>query len=225
MIKGLYGIVDNSFSLEYSHFELAKFFLAGGCRILQLRMKEVVSRLKSAPPKGLGSRTLVRQWNDKVFETAKEIIKLKNDYDFTFIINDYVDVAGEVGADGLHVGANDISIEDARKRLPGKLIGYSSHSIDEALSAEKQGADYIAFGAIFPTKTKGPGHPVQGTDKLKELVAKINKPIIAIGGINRMNITNVLNTGVSSVAMITALTLASDIAKETKFFVELCQRF
>lgn len=151
---------------------------------------------------------------------------LKKNFDFTFIVNDFVDVAGEVGADGVHVGANDLPVSDIRKRL-GKnfIIGYSSHSIDEALAAQRLGADYIAFGAIFPTKTKGPGAPVQGIGKLKGIRDKISKPIIAIGGINRSNIEDVMLSGADAVAMITSITQAKDIVTETKWYVEKCQSY
>ncbi len=158
-------------------------------------------------------------WNSDVFEIAKKIIELKYKYDFTFIINDYVDVAAEVGADGVHVGANDLTIADVHNRIgKGFITGYSSHTIDEAISAEKMGADYIAFGAIFPTKTKGPGHPVQGIDKLKNLVETVKSPVVAIGGINRTNIDEVISTEVSSVAMITGITQAENIVEEVKWY-------
>lgn len=203
-IRGLYAIVDNTFSPKKSHFELASEFLIGGCKVLQLRIKKPGGAL----------------WDSEIFEVAKEIMELKKRYDFTFIINDYVDVAAELKADGIHAGSNDMPVDEIRKRVgPDYVIGYSSHSIDEALAAEKNGADYVAFGAIYFTKTKGPGHPVQGVDKLKELVKKLNVPAVAIGGINRANIDEVLLSGVASVAMITGLACADDVVAETRWYV------
>ena len=144
-------------------------------------------------------------------------MSFKNDFDFTFIINDHVDVALEIGADGVHVGADDMPVAEVRKKVGDKmLIGYSSHSLEEALQAEEGGADYVAFGAIFPTKTKGPGHPVQGLEKLRAVVEAVKIPVVAIGGINKENFGQVLETGVASIAMITALTDASDIAKRSQ---------
>jgi len=199
-IKGLYAIIDTSFSPQYSHYQLANLVLMGGCKILQLRMKN-------------------KKW-DEAYETAKKILSLKTKYDFTFIINDHVNMVGELKADGVHVGSGDAGIEEARNKLGNDfLIGYSSHSIDEAIVAEKKGADYIAFGAIFPTKTKGPGHPVQGIDKLKELCSIIKKPVVAIGGINRLNINDILDSGLSSVAMITGLSQARDVVEETEWYI------
>lgn len=208
-IRGLYTIIDTTFSPQYSNLELAEMFLLGGSKLLQLRMK---------------SENVVRGsfWSDEVFKVAKDIMRLKREFDFTFIINDYVDVAGEVAADGVHVGRDDMSIPDIRKRLKRDVIvGYSSHSLDEALRASRAGADYVALGAIFPSMTKGPGHPVQGIDNLRLVVRSVDKPVVAIGGINRENVREVLKTGVAAIAMITALTRAPDVIEETRWYVNL----
>ena len=203
-IRGLYGIVDNTFSPEKSHIELAGSYLVGGCRLLQLRIK------KDRPG----------PWDQNVFEIARGILRLKDRYDFTFIINDYVDVAAELRADGVHVGANDLPVDEIKARVGTRLmVGYSAHAIDEAVAAEKRGADYVAFGAIYPTKTKGPGHPVQGVEKLRDLVSRVSVPVVAIGGINRSNVDEVWSTGVAAAAMITGLTQADDVAGETRWHI------
>lgn len=215
-IKGLYAIVDNTFSPKYSHVELAHLILLGGCKILQLRIKGD----RHACQKTRQARDDNPLWNQEAFDAARKIMEFKKKFDFTFIINDYVDAAVEVRADGIHVGKSDMDIKDVRNRVGGRMIiGYSSHSIDEALEAEKRGADYIAFGAIFPTKTKGPGHPVQGIEKLKELCSKIKKPIVAIGGINRSNIKDVISAGADAIAMITGITQANDVVEEIKWYM------
>lgn len=202
-IHGVYAIADNVFRPEVNCAQLAEDFLKGGVRVVQLRMK-----------RDLGL----------ILDTTKEIISLKKRYDFTFIINDYVEIAKEVGADGVHVGKDDMPIAEVRKLVGGKmLIGYSSHSLEEALVAEKAGADYVAFGAIFPTKTKGPGHPVQGLEKLREVVESLKIPVVAIGGINRGNIQSVLATGVAAVAMISALTENEDVIASVSEAIQLAQ--
>lgn len=213
IIRGLYAIVDNAFRPELSHAELAEAYLKGGAGIVQLRMKRDYG-LRTADC-GL-EREEVR---GPIYNVAEEIIRLKRRYEFLFIINDYVEMAKEVGADGVHVGADDMPVAKVRE-VAGKkmLIGYSSHSLEEAVAAEKTGADYVALGAIFPTKTKGPGHPVQGLEKLREVVKALRVPVVAIGGIGKKNIKSVLETGVSAVAMITALTEVSDISKATQFY-------
>lgn len=200
VIEGLYAIADNTFISQHSCLELAKAYLDGGAKIIQLRMKGAIEK--------------------EVLETAKKIVRCKKGSDFVFIMNDWVTVAKEVGADGIHLGANDLPVREARRMVgPKMLIGYSSHSLEEALQAEAAGADYVAFGAIFPTKTKGPGHPVQGIEKLQEVVNALSIPVVAIGGIGRNNFQSVCKTGVASIAMITALTEAKDIAAEVSYYV------
>lgn len=199
-ISGLYAIVDNSFSLQYDHATLAAFFLKGGAKILQLRMKGAEE--------------------EAVLRAAQSILTLKKSYSFTFILNDAVTLAKELKVDGVHVGENDMPVAKVRELVGQKrLIGYSSHSLEEALIAEKMGADYVALGAIFPTKTKGPGHPVQGLEKLRAVVSLVKIPVVAIGGITRNNIENLLQTGVKSFALITGLTMTRNIEEETSWYV------
>ena len=199
MIRGLYCICDTSVSPDRDHLTLAKAFVAGGARIIQLRDKTGV-----------------------LPEVARAIRELKRQHPFTFIINDSVDLALEVGADGLHIGADDLPLREARRRLgPDKIIGYSSHGLDEALCAEAEGADYVAFGAIFPTATKGPNHPIQGLSKLAEVCRRVKVPVVAIGGIGRNNVKQVLEVGAKGFAMISALTQARNVAKEVQWFAKL----
>lgn len=205
-IRGIYALCDTSLNSRLSHLELARQLVAGGAPILQLRMK--------------GETDL-----GKVREVARQILALKQERDFTFLLNDFVALGAELPVDGVHVGQDDLSIAEARKILgPDRLIGYSSHSLEEALAAEAAGADYVALGAIFPTATKGPGHPVQGPETLRRVVAALRAPVVAIGGINRENLSQVLATGVAAVAMIGALSLAPDIAAEARWFVDQFQK-
>lgn len=208
-IEGLYAIVDTTFSPQYTHAELAEKILEGGCDILQLRIKR---------PKGSS------EVPPQVMDAARKISELKKRFDFTFIVNDYVDIAVEINADGIHVGSDDTRPDEIRRKVGDRfLIGYSSHSLEEAKRAASLPVDYVALGAIYPTKTKGPGHPVQGIDILKQTVTAIDKPLVAIGGITRSNIHDVLSTGVASVAMITALSEAHDVTEETKWYVKQMQ--
>lgn len=204
-IHGLYAIADAKWNPCTTLPEYVKRLLGGGCRLIQLRMKEV-------------DPVVVR-------ETALAIVRFKRAVDFTFIVNDHPDVALEVGADGVHVGNDDSSVVELKRQWGDRLmIGYSAHALDEAMMAAEVGADYVAFGAIFPTLTKGAGHPVQGLDKLREVVQGLHVPVVAIGGINRTNIGDVMKTGVSAVAMISALAQASDVETEVQWFVERMQR-
>lgn len=205
-IRGVYALCDTSLNPGISHLELAQQLVQGGVPILQLRMK--------------GETDL-----DKVRSTALAILELKKRRDFLFILNDFAELATELPVDGLHVGQDDLSVVEARKLLgPDRLIGYSSHSLEEAMAAETAGADYVALGAIFPTSTKGPGHPIQGIETLRQVVAGLKVPVVAIGGIGRKNFASVLETGADAAAMIGALSLAPDIEAEARWFVEEFQR-
>jgi thiamine-phosphate pyrophosphorylase len=201
-IQGIYAICDNTFCPQKPHLQLAEELLAGGIKILQLRMK--------------GESDLTR-----IRETSQQILQLKKKFDFTFIVNDFVEIAMELGVDGIHVGRDDLPLPTLLKKTKGKfLIGYSSHSMEEAVAAEQQGAHYVALGAVFPTATKGPGHPVVGLETLRQVVKKITIPVVAIGGINETNFSEVLQTGVAAIAMIGALTTGNNVTKQAAEFTK-----
>ena len=203
LIKGLYAIVDNMYCPDKDHVMLARQFLEGGAPILQLRMK------------GEKDRSKMRQ-------AAEGIMDLKKNYSFTFIVNDDVDLAKEIGADGVHGGIDDAPIREAREKLgSGFLIGYSSHSLKEAEKAAQEGADSVALGTIFSTPSKPEGHPIQGLETLTQVVQSVKIPVVAIGGIHRENIFKVLETGVQCVAMIGAITRVKSITEEVKWYCEV----
>ncbi|HSA60414.1 MAG TPA: thiamine phosphate synthase [bacterium] len=206
-VRGLYAIVDSTVTPETDLSVLTEEYLRGGASVIQLRDKR---RLESPD-------------RERIFrDTAGRIQDLKARFDFIWIVNDDLGVAKAIGADGVHVGRDDPSPEECRRILgPDKIIGYSSHGLEEAVGAERRGADYIAFGAIFSTPTKGPGHPVQGLEKLRQVVKAVKIPVVAIGGINRSNIKDVLATGVHSVAMISALAKTGDRIEEARYFSAL----
>lgn len=200
-IRGIYALVDNSQNPALDHERIARELLNGGVRILQLRLKG-----ETDP--------------ENIKRVADKIIALKKTFDFCFILNDWPELAKSLGADGTHVGQDDMPVRKAR-RLLGEhfLIGYSSHSLGEAVAAERAGASYVAFGAIYPTVHKGPGHPIQGVERLGKVVETLKVPVVAIGGIQRGNFAAVAATGVAAIAMIGALTQAADIAAEASYFV------
>ncbi len=205
-LSGLYAICDIHYSSHSSHLQLAQELLAGGISIIQLRMK--------------GEQDL-----QKVESSALEILQLKKQYSFIFILNDFVELAAKLGVDGIHLGQDDMEIHEARQIVgANKLIGYSSHSLEEAVTAEKKGADYVALGAIYPTQTKGPGHPVVGISTLNEVVRTLSVPVVAIGGIDQNNLTEVLATQVNAVAMITALTQAEKTTAAAQEMLALYSR-
>lgn len=198
-ISGLYALADTMHRPDLTPFDLAREFVRGGAPIIQLRMK--------------GKK------REEIRQQAERIMTLKIQAAFTFIVNDDPVIAREVGADGAHVGQGDMKVTEARRIVGAdRLVGVSTHSLEEAIAAEKNGADYIACGAIFPSVSKPRDHIVIGLEGLKEIAAAVKIPIVAIGGINRDNFREVLETGASAIAMISALSKSPDIAAETRFF-------
>jgi thiamine-phosphate pyrophosphorylase len=170
------------------------------------------------------------QYRDKTGSRRKgygEAIKIRapaRKHNALFIENDYSDIALAVDADGVHLGQDDLPVKEARNILgKGKVIGVSTHCIEEALEAEQAGADYIGFGPVFHTSTKDAGNP-RGTDLLKTIKNKAGIPVVAIGGINLENIHYVLETGADAVAVASAI-LKGDIEENAGKFMEIIKAF
>ncbi len=152
---------------------------------------------------------------------ASEIKKICGDKAI-FLINDRIDVALAVDADGVHIGQDDMPIKTARKLLgPEMLIGLSASNLEEAIEAEKNGADYVGLGPIFDTSTKKDAGKGIGSTKIKEVRAAIKIPIVAIGGINKENCQSVIQKGADSLVAISAIVCSSDVKKETEIFIDL----
>jgi thiamine-phosphate pyrophosphorylase len=192
-VAGLYVIIDAEALRGRSEVEVTRQAIQGGARIIQLRDK--------LRPKGM------------LVPLARELKKVCAESDTLFIVNDYIDLAIDSDADGLHIGQEDLPFATARKMLPGdKILGCSSATLEEALNAEKEGADYIAVGAIYPTPSK-PGTRIAGLETLRQVKSKVSVPVVAIGGINEDNITEVLSASADAVAVISAV-LGADNVKE-----------
>jgi len=193
----LYAIADTLGRSDLSFGELAHKLCAGGARMLQLRVKQVSSRAFLA--------------------IAREVRDICRQYDCLLIINDRADIALAVNADGVHVGQEDMPLAAARKVLgPDKIIGVSTHEPEQALWAERGGADYIGFGPLFGTNTKATGYTARGLDHLREMRVLVRLPIVAIGGITTERAASALAAGADAVAMISDLVLASDVAAQVK---------
>lgn len=175
---------------------VAEEAIAGGADIIQLRDKE--SSANEILRAGRAIRDLTRQ---------KKV---------PFIVNDRVDIAVALDADGVHLGQDDLPIEIARSMFRKvKLVGVSTHSLSQALEAEKRGADYIGVGPIFPTPTK-PDYKAVGLDLIKEVKDKIRIPFVAIGGIDGSNIDEVIAEGAGRVAVVRAVCGADDVRGAAK---------
>ncbi len=188
----LYVITDAKLSRGRSHLEVAQAAIEGGASIIQFRDKEMTTR--------------------QLVETARKIKELTDEADIPLIINDRLDVALGVDADGVHVGQDDMPAALARQLIgPNKILGVSASTVEEALQAEGQGADYVSASPVFTTPTKPDAPPPTGLEGLRAIVEAVNLPVIAIGGINEENATEVMEAGAQGVAVISAVVSAPDI--------------
>jgi thiamine-phosphate pyrophosphorylase len=191
---GLYVIIDPG---KLNAVEFARGAMEGGARIIQLREKD----------KG------------RALEIGKKLRVITREKGVLLIINDWADVAKTIDADGVHLGQEDMPIREARRLLSSdKIIGISTHNVNQALEAEMMGANYVGIGPIYATKTKDYG-PI-GPKVIEELRGKLSIPFVAIGGINENNIDEVLEAGTRNIAMISALTEAEDLKEKVKFFIK-----
>ncbi len=184
-------VTDESIQNSFSHEQIAKMAIAGGADMIQFRDKH------------RPASELVR--------IATSIRQICTQTGARFIVNDRVDVAMVVDADGVHVGQRDIPVEAARRLLgPDKLIGGSASTLEEALALQIDGADYVGFGHVFDTKSKIKGCLPVGLDVLGHVARELTIPVIAIGGISAANVESVVATGVHGIAVISAVCASGD---------------
>jgi thiamine-phosphate pyrophosphorylase len=205
VLPRLYAIIDPAQGAGRSSGEIAAALVAAGVRLIQLRDKRASSR--------------------ELCASAQRVAELVCKADGIFILNDRADVARTVDADGVHVGQDDLPVESARALLgPGKLIGYSTHVLEQVREADCSTADYIAFGPIFATASKENPDPVVGLRGLREARRATRKPLVAIGGITLGNARAVIEAGADSVAVIHALVGAPDITERARDFLDQLQK-
>ena len=196
----LYVITDEEIAGGLPHAEIARRAIAGGADVIQLRDKV----------RGC------REFN-RIGRTLREITRKTGTL---FIINDRLDVALACGADGVHLGQDDIRVDVARQLTPsGFIIGISVRTVDEAVRAERDGADYITLSPVFSTRSKYNAGPGQGLDVLQEIRRNVSVPVLAIGGINQDNVCEVMAAGADGVAVISGVLRSPDIttaARELK---------
>jgi len=201
----LYPVTGRALFAGRSDEEVIGQLAAGGAKIVQLREKNISDR------EFFALATLYRR------ETER--------HNMLLIINDRPDVALLCGADGVHLGRDDLPVPEVRKLLGhGAIIGASSHSVAQAIEAEKLGATYVNVGPLFPTPTK-PDAVIIGLEPLREAVAKVNIPVTTMGGIALDNIGDVLGAGVRHVGVITAVFGQPDIAAATRELVDRIRHY
>lgn len=187
----LYAVTDRAWTGKQTLCEQVESALKGGCTCVQLREKEL-----SEP---------------EFLEEAIKIHKLCQSYGVPFIVNDNVDIAVKCHAEGVHVGQDDMKAARVRQKVgDDMIIGVSAHTVEEALDAVKNGADYLGVGAVFGTSTK-PEADALTKDMLKSICDCVSVPVVAIGGINGGNIKELSHTGIDGVALVSAIFGADDI--------------
>lgn len=187
----LYAVTDRSWLNGQTLYEQVEQAVKGGVSFLQLREKELEEQA--------------------FLEEAKVIQELCKKYQVPFLINDNVELAASIGADGVHVGQSDMAAGAAREKLgPDRIIGVSARTVEEALEAQRQGADYLGVGAVFPTGSKADAVEVDH-QVLKEICSAVEIPVIAIGGIGRDNVAQLKGSGICGIAVISAIFAQNDI--------------
>lgn len=195
--KGVYAITDSETSLGKNLIEYSTELLLGGAKILQYREKN--------------------KRKGEILKEALELKKLTTKFNALFIINDYIDIALLVDADGVHLGQKDLPLKEARKLLgENKIIGISANTFEEAKEAQLNGADYIGVGPIFSTQTKKDADLPTGTKLLTKIKENLSIPFTAIGGIKLSNLDEVLKTGTTSICLVSELLSAPNTFEITK---------
>lgn len=194
---GIYGITAEKFSLGRSNIDVVADMIQGGISVLQYREKE----------------------NKTAREKLKECLairKMTRQAGVLFIVNDEVDIALLSDADGVHIGQDDLPIEEVRKLIGDRIIGLSTHNSRQAQDAILSGADYIGVGPLFATQTKDNVCEPVGLDYLNYVVNHVDIPFVAIGGIKQHNLNSVLNVGAKTVCLVTEIVGSDNISKTVK---------
>lgn len=199
-------------------------YLDGLCFITDRNICGLTSKEMSSLVLRAGIRWIQYREKNKprrdIYNEAALLRKLTAEFKASFIVNDHADIALAVNADGVHLGQEDLPLKEARKILgKTKIIGISTHSIEQAIEAEAGGADYVGFGPVFHTKTKDAGKP-KGIQMLKEVKKHVKIPVIAIGGITSENLQSVLDSGADAVAVASAI-LRGNISDNISGFLKI----
>lgn len=197
----LYAVTDQSWLKEgETLLDVVKEVLKNGATFLQIREKDL---------------------SEGDFEAeAKKLKGICQEYRVPYVVNDDVEIAMDIDADGVHVGQSDIKGRDIRAIIgPGKILGISAGTVEEAIAAQEVGADYIGVGAIFGTSTKKNARTMS-MDRLKEIVEAVHIPVVAIGGINEKNLMELSGSHVDGVAVVSAIFAAKDPGVATKNLLE-----
>lgn len=200
----LYAITGENFHPGRGLTEVMEQAILGGADIIQFRDKHS------------GKEDLLRK--------AKALRALTRKHGVPFIVNDHVELALEVDADGIHLGQGDLKLAEARRIVGGKIIGISTHAIEEALEAQEQGADYIGAGPVYATQTKLDVVAPVGLDYIREVSRRISIPFVAIGGIKLGNADEVIDAGATRLCAISEIVGSEDPAGACRAFIDKLER-
>ena len=195
----LYAILDPEQTKGRPAASVLAELLQGGVTLLQLRAKTLTS--------------------SDLLRLAKKARDLTLPAHCRLIINDRLDIALACNADGVHLGQEDLPLSAARKLMPDKIVGVSTHDLEQATQAERDGVDYVGFGPIFGTTTKDTGYTARGLAMLRQVRQTVRVPIVAIGGITEANVAEIWEAGADSAAIISDLLGAEEITTKTKRIV------
>jgi len=192
----LYPVISSEFCGGKNPIEVLRQIADGGAKIVQMREKNI---------------------DDEHFILlAEEFRKITLEYKMLLIINDRVEIALRIGADGVHLGQDDMPLGIAKKLGPALLFGLSTHSLEEVVNAQNDNADYINIGPLFSTATKTLGMSPLGIDSLKKIIPSVTVPFTVMGGIKEKHIAELLTLNASRIAMVTEITQASNISEKVK---------
>jgi thiamine-phosphate pyrophosphorylase len=194
----IYPVTCEALSAGRTSVEILDGLLAGGARIVQLREKDLSVA--------------------ELYELALVFRGKTREAGALLIVNDHLDLALAVEADGVHLGQDDLPLAAARRIAPDLLLGRSTHNLAQALAAQEQGADYVNLGPIYPTKTKTGHSAFLGPDGIRQIMPSLHIPFTVMGGINENNLDAVLAAGARRIAVVTAVTQAPDVAGAVRQF-------
>ena len=202
----LYAVTDRTWAHDADGvLDQVEDALKGGVTFVQVREKELEPRA--------------------FLSEARWIVELCHRYGVRCVINDNVDVALLSGADGVHVGQDDMACERARAMLgENRIIGVSAHNVEQARAAEAAGADYLGCGAAFPTDTKDVSGHYVSAEGFREITSAVNIPVVAIGGITAENLPKLYNLGLSGIAVVSALFAQKNIPPAAQTLLRLCDK-
>ena len=193
----LYLVTDASLSRNRTHTQVVEAAIRGGVTAVQYREKSANTR--------------------QMIDEARTLRQLCRAAGVPFIVNDRIDVALAVDADGVHVGQDDMPVAIARRLIgKGRILGVSAGNVDEARKAEEEGADYIGASPIFATATKPDAPPAMGVEGLRRITKAVSVPVVAIGGMNAENASSIIAAGASGIAVVSAIVGAEDVEAATR---------